>query len=131
MVRRNWVVSPAGCDLRPVRRVTGIFRGRYTPGFEASEFVPCKADAWFIPTDSLATYPYDAKNAWVTWSTFRNPELKWPPAPKDEYGNPVYYVRWRGTVVGPGRYGHMGVAPFQFFVDSVFELRASRKKDCQ
>jgi hypothetical protein len=131
LVRRDWVVPSVGCDLRPMRQVTGIFRGHYTPGFESSEFIPCKADAWFIPSDSLNTYPYDAKHAWASWRAASRQKLNWTPAPRDQSGNPTYYVRWRGTVVGPGRYGHLGVAPFRFFVDSVLELRAPGKKDCR
>jgi len=131
LVRRDWVVPSAGCDLRPLRHVTGIFRGHYTPGFESSKFVPCTADAWFIPSDSLGIYPYDAKRAWATWRSAVPQKLKWPRAPRDDYGNPTYYVRWRGTVVGPGNYGHMGVSPFEFVVDSVLELRAPGKEDCR
>jgi len=131
LVRKDWVVSSAGCDLRPMRKVTGIFRGHYTPGFESSEFVPCSADAWFLPSDSLDTYRYNARHAWASWRDAKQQGLKWPDAPRDTYGNSTYYVRWRGTVVGPGNYGHMGVAPFEFLVDSVLELRAPTTKDCR
>jgi hypothetical protein len=130
-VRRNWAVSTNGCDPRPIRRVANTFRGRFSPGFESSEFVPCKADAWFTPNDSLETYPFDARFAWVAWSAAAYQRVKWPRAPKDRHGNPVYYVRWHGTVVGPGRYGHLGVAPFEFVVDSVLEMRPPRKGDCR
>jgi len=63
IVRRDWVVETAGRDLRPVRHVTGVFRGHYRPGFESSEFVPCPAHAWFIPGDSLDSYPIDMRRA--------------------------------------------------------------------
>lgn len=124
-------MSTKGCDLRPLREVKGVFRGYYTPGFESSEFVPCSTDAWFIPDDSLSVYPFDARNAWVTWDAAAVRRLKWPEVARDKYGNSKYYVRWRGTVVGPGRYGHLGVSPFEFRVDTVFELRAPRRKDCR
>ncbi len=131
VLRHDWIVSSAGCDLRPLRQVSRIFTGHYTPGFESSKFIPCANDAWFVPTDSLDLYPYDAKEAWVTWRDAANQQVKWPDAPRDEYKNPTYYVRWRGTLVGPGRYGHLGVSPFQFFVDSVLLLRAPTKNDCR
>jgi hypothetical protein len=114
-----------------VRRVAGIFQGHYTPGFESSDFVPCSADGWFIPGDSLEAYKYDARRAWVTWPQSVGDGVKWPDAPRDSYGNPRYYVRWRGTVVGPGHYGHMGVSPFEFVVDAVLELRPPTAKDCR
>ena len=125
-VRRDWAVNTTGCDPRPLREVKGVFRGHYTPGFEASKFTPCASDAWFIPSDSLSY-----RSAWATWRPGVGRELKWPKAPHDEYGNPTYYVRWRGTAIGPGRYGHLGVAPFEFLVDSVLELRAPKKTDCR
>jgi hypothetical protein len=130
-LRRDWTVPTAGCDRRPVRRTVGVFRGHYTPGFESSEFVPCESDGWFIPGDSLDLYPFNARRAWATWPPGVGRDLKWPDAPRDSYRNSRYYVRWRGTVVGPGRYGHMGVSAFEFVVDSVLELRAPRKRDCR
>ncbi|HET7551681.1 MAG TPA: hypothetical protein VFK04_10325 [Gemmatimonadaceae bacterium] len=129
-LRRDWTVSTAGCDHRPVRRVTGVFRGHYRSGFESSEFVPCAADAWFISGDSLDSYRTDARRAWATWRPDAGKELKWPDVPLDDNGNPRYYVRWRGTVVGPGHYGHMGVSPFEFLVDTVLELRRPGPQDC-
>jgi hypothetical protein len=131
ILHRDWAVGTAGCDPRPVRRVSGVFRGHYTPGFESSEFVPCPTSAWFLPADSLDGYPYDAHRAWVEWSIGFMREVSWPTAPRDTYGNSRYYVRWRGTVLGPGRYGHLGVSAFEFRVDSVFEVRAPRRRDCE
>jgi len=131
LVRRDWLVSRTGCDPRPVRRVTGVFRGHYTSGFEASEFIPCAADGWFIPGDSLDTYPFNARRAWVTWPAAVGESVKWPDAARDRYGNSRYYVKWRGTVVGPGRYGHMGVSTFEFQVDTVLELRIPGRRDCR
>lgn len=130
-VRRDWAVSNIGCDLRRIRRVTAIFRGHYTPGFESSEFVPCPADGWFVPGDSLDKYPFNNRRAWVEWWPGFRQRLEWPEVRRDEYGYPRYYVRWRGTVVGPGRYGHMGVSAFEIQVDSVMELRAPSKRDCR
>ena len=130
-VRRDWAVSRVGCDPRTIRHVRGIFRGHYTPGFESSEFVPCAADGWFAPGDSLDWYPFNNRRAWVEWAPGFNQRLKWPTAPRDKHGYSPLYVRWRGTIVGPGRYGHMGVSAFEMSVDSVMELRAPAKRDCR
>ena len=130
-VRRDWSVSRIGCDPRMLRHVKGTFRGHYTPGFESSEFVPCPADGWFVPGDSLDWYPFDNRRAWAEWAPGFRQRLRWPTAPRDKYGNSRFYVRWRGTVVGPGRYGHMGVSAFEIRVDSVMELRAPRRRDCE
>lgn len=131
-MRRDWQVSTAGCDSRPLRRITGEFRGHYVGGFEASEFRPCPKDAWFVPDDSLDLYPFDNRRAWATWSDRAGQSVRWPRgAPEDPDGNPRYYVRWRGTVVGPGHYGHMGISAFEFFVDSVLEVRVPAALDCR
>ena len=131
-VRRDWVVATTGCDPRPLRRVEGTFRGYYTPGFESSEFVPCASDAWFLPGDSLRVKPYDERRAWARLQRASLPvNFVWPRVSRDKYGNPRYYVEWRGTVVGPGHYGHMGVSPFEFHVDRVLTLRAPRRGDCR
>lgn len=50
---------------------------------------------------------------------------------RDSYGNPRFYVRWQGTVEGPGEYGHLGISPFEIWVDSLIEIRAPSKADCQ
>ncbi|HEX6039373.1 carboxypeptidase-like regulatory domain-containing protein [Longimicrobium sp.] len=129
--RRDWAVDTAVCDPRPLRSITGAFRGYYTPGFESSEFVPCMEDAWFVPSDSLRTGSLDQRRAWAILRGARFPDGFTPgDAPRDSYGNPRYYVHWRGTVTGPGSYGHMGVSIFEMRVDSVLELRAPRVDDC-
>jgi hypothetical protein len=130
-VRRDWSVSATSCDPRPLRRITSVFRGHYSMGLEESTFVPCPSDAWFLPGDSLHVFPYDARRAWATWSDRARASLQWPKeAPTNTVGSLRFYVRWRGTVVGPGHYGHMGVSPFEFLVDSVVEVRVPRALDC-
>ena len=129
-VRRAWTVSTVGCDHRPIREVTRTFAGHYTPGFESSEFIPCPGSVWVLPEDSLGTGP---SRAWVTWPLALRTDTSfvWPDAPKDAWGNSTYYVRWRGTMVGPGRYGHLGGSPFEFRLDTVFEIKRPSPKDCR
>lgn len=129
--RRDWRVTPSGCDPRPLRRISGMFRGYYTPGFESSEFAPCAADAWFLPGDSLRTRPYDERGAWADFEKGVLQGFQWPQAPRDRDGNRRYYVQWRATVEGPGHYGHMGGAPFAIHVDSLAVVRAPEAGDCQ
>ena len=72
--RRGAVRPPA----RPVRRVSGVFAGHYTPGFESTTFVPCAADAWFVSADLLDAYPFDARRAWARWRRGAERGLRWP-----------------------------------------------------
>jgi hypothetical protein len=130
-VRRDWLVPSAGCDTRPIRHLSGTFRGHYSAGFEQSEFIPCPAEAWFTLGDSLHLYRFDNRRAWVEWSPSAADGVRWPRVKAGKDGYPHYYVRCRGSIVGPGRYGHMGVSAFQFRVDSVLELRAPTERDCR
>jgi hypothetical protein len=130
-VRREWTVDPAGCDPRPLRRVSGVFRGYYSMGYEVSDFIPCAADAWFVPADSVKSKPMDRRSAWAVLDEARFPEaFRWPRTVPDKYRQMHYYVHWRGTVIGPGYYGHFGLSAFELRVDSVLELRAVREGDC-
>lgn len=129
-LRRDWTVQSDGCDQRVVRHQKGVFRGHYMPGFEASAFDPCPANAWFLPSDSLGRETIN-RRAWVTWAANAVGSRSWPPAPRDAFGNPRYFVEWRGTVIGPGHYGHMGVSPFELRIDSVLSIRAASDADCR
>ena len=132
LARLDWRINPRGCDLRRPRRVVGTFRGHYTPGFESSQFVPCPADAWFQPSDSLHLYPFDARDAWVELSeSARRDGLVWPEVPRDSFGNPRYYAHFRGTINGPGHFGHLGVSVFKFLVDSILVIRDPASSDCR
>ena len=128
-IRRDWAVDTGGCDTRVVRRVAGVFSGHYTSGFESSSFVPCRADEWFLPSDSLQA-DHD-RRAWVVWpKPEERQRLAWPEVPRGASRNPRYFVRLRGTVVGPGHYGHFGVSAFQLEVDTLLEVRAPGADDC-
>ena len=121
-LRRDWTVQADGCDQRAVRHQKGVFRGHYTPGFEASAFVPCPANAWFLPSDSLGRETIN-RRAWVTWAANAVGGLTWPPAPRDGFVNPLYFVEWRGRSSDPGtmatwayRRSSFGLTAFSQFV---------------
>jgi hypothetical protein len=115
--------------------VAGVFRGYYTVGFESSKFVPCAADAWFIAGDALRREPYDERRAWVEWPNDSGRTLRrvtWPRiASLRRTGYATYFVQWRGTVEGPGRYRHLGVSAFEIRVDSVLVVRKPTRRDCR
>jgi hypothetical protein len=126
----DWSASIAGCDPRPDREVIGTFSGHYSNGFEESGFVPCPADSWVIPADSLDP---GRGPAWVDWRPGHSNRagLVWPAVPGGIGGVRRYFVTWRGTVVGPGHFGHMGASPFEFLVDSVIGVSPPAAGDCQ
>jgi hypothetical protein len=127
-------VDTLGCDLRPLRRMAGVFAGHWSRGFEQSSFTPCATASWYVSSDTLGISDY-ARSAWLSLSGGdRAPGAPavWPRArlvlPPWNY--PEHFIRWRGTVIGPGRYGHMGVSGFEAHVDSILEVRTPASTDC-
>jgi hypothetical protein len=132
-VEQTLDVSYSKCDTRPVRRVTGIMVGHYSSAFEHSGISACVASDWFGPTDSLRR----------TFAWLRTKQrIKWPKPAHPDYvdengkkhtatGLSYYFIRARGTLEGPGSYGHMGGSQFQFAIDSVLEVRTPRDNDCR
>ena len=130
MGRRDWIVSTNGCDKRPIRRIQGAFRGHYHAVFEGFSFVPCPADAWFLPSDSLESFRVVEKYASPVWSAEFARRIKWPKVRPDSVGVHRYYAHWRGTITGPNN-TTVGGGPFTFAVDSMLEFRAPRNSDCR
>lgn len=128
------VVDHHGCDPRPIRSETRVFSGFWTPGFESSEFVPCTGDDWTLPSDSLSATSLEFR-AWADPDSAGQRSMKrvhWPAdAPRDAWGNPTYFVRWHGTMVGPAEYGHMGVSPFHLTVDSIVSVGKPTSGSCR
>lgn len=110
------VVSSDGCDERPITSRAGEYSGYYTYGFEEGRF------RWTGDT---------TLGIWVTFA--RRPasggSIEWP-ASTEENPYPCVFVRWFGTLTGPDRYGHLGIASYQVSVDSVAEVRAAPKAAC-
>ena len=125
------VVNHTGCDPRPLRSERRVFTGLYTPGFESSDFLPCANDTWILSSDSLTWLPFKP-HAWVTWGDYRKVDgVSFPSgAMRDSYGNPTYFMCWRGIMKGPGSYGHMGVSQFDFAVDSILAIAIEAPAGC-
>jgi hypothetical protein len=119
-------VAPRTCDEPAYSERVGIFRGSFYSAFEVSAFRPCPDSTVGLPAGLPHVFwapPSAAVTADSTaWSQFSML------APADSSGGgPVvessWYVRWRGVLKGPGRYGHMGVSVYSLHVDSVLEVR--------
>jgi hypothetical protein len=111
------VLSSGTCDLRPTRAVSGRFAGLYTGGFEESSFRRCdypRQAIWLsFGPEAMAQYR-DALTA----------------LPADTVPHPIY-LEARGTLTGPGVYGHMGSAEYELHVDSVYQVGGTTPADCQ
>lgn len=61
----------------------------------------------------------------------QNQAIDWPArAPRNAWGSPRYFVVWRGTLKGPGSYGHFGVSEFEMLVDSIVLVKVPGTSDC-
>lgn len=115
------------CVEPPIETRTGEFTGRYVPGFESSRFTPCRP---FADLRGTAYEGYEGY-AWVTFddSVLNRARAKWPDSGRDPY--PPFFVRWKGTLTGPGGYGHLGVSSYLLRVSEILEMRKAAKADCQ
>jgi hypothetical protein len=110
------------------RRVA--LRGVYSSGFEESRFVPCREPGAEF---SQLWGPRHLRDAWVDFAEVPRgiPRARWPRGAQKEHGYLHWYVEWTGTLTGPGSFGHLGVAPYLFTVDSVSVARSAGPGECQ
>ena len=106
------VVVPIGCDQRPFEIVQGELSGHWASGFELNDFVPCQ--------DS-------SKRAWVERRGLRPGELWQLPAGERVPNGSRWFVRWRGTLLGPRGF----VMRYHMVVEDVLEMRPPAAHDCQ
>lgn len=108
-------VSSRGCPPVSDERE---YRGHYTGGFEASDFVPCGGEG------------RPETNWWVELLPQARAGVHWGDG--DDVGNAFrYYVRWRGVLSPPGRYGHMSAGTRQLAVTRVLEVHRPTPGDCE
>lgn len=106
---------------RPIE-TEGLLRS----GFEVRSFKPCRP---FLDLDAAGRF--DARqNAWVDFevdpSQLPLPDPLWV----REGAEAHWYLRVRGTLLGPGNFGHLGASPFQLTVDTILEVRKPMTGDC-
>ena len=112
--------------------VVGEFRGYHDGAFEYSGFVPCR-DRSGIPAAHPVRSSVPQPEVWVTIiDTAGMPARPWPT--RQIAGRlRLYdraYVRLRGTLVGPGRYGHFAMAQYELRVDSVLQVARTGPPCC-
>lgn len=124
MSRVRLALDPDACVEPEERLERGVYRGHYTVGFETSSFRPCEP----LPDLSATAYGLEDYEAWLEFVE-GVARTGWPDVPAVFRGY-TYYLRVRGTLRGPGGYGHMAVAPYLLLVDSVLDVRPPEDGDC-
>ena len=114
-------VDTSLCNEPAPRAVRGEFRGYYRSGFEESEFSPCADSALGVPMGEHAQNGWTGTLAWVGFNASSEASLAaarkaFRARHRDDDG---VYVRWIGTLEGPGRYGRGPASSYLFRVDSV------------
>jgi hypothetical protein len=122
-------MTPLECAEPMVETMRGTFEGVYTTGFDGEWFRPCTA--FRRPVGDA----YDLRDplAWVSLDegAARDPRLaklltRWPAEEPAEF-----FVRWNGTLTGPGSYGTRGAATHLFFAQRILEIRRAAPGDCK
>jgi len=105
--------------------VDAEFVGYYHSAFELSAFVPCPGTIERVWRPLL-----DTRDVWVDISNraWRAGRRLWPTTKLTTDAR--YFVRWKGRLTGPGRYGHLGGARYLLRVDRILEVRTPGPGDC-
>jgi len=104
----NLQVDPELCHEPACASFEGTFSGRYAQGFEQS---------WFEPEGNLVHGPGgEQRKVRVAWVRFSRGALS-----SVFHWDKHYQVRWKGTLTGPGAFGHMDGADYSLVVDEVLD----------
>ena len=108
-------LAPATTSPAAPRQPPRELAGHVVVGPDDSTFTPCGSGegGW-----------------WVRISSGARRTISWPKRPwVATY--PRYFVRWRGTVSAPGKFGPDGTRRRRFTVESVVEIRNPAEDDCR
>jgi hypothetical protein len=102
-------------------------KGVWSIGFEDGFFTPCKPFTQ-IP---LGAYRDWSHMAYLTLSTDGiYPRGEWPKI-KTENGYSRFLLVVEGDLIGPGSYGHMGIATYLLKVTRIVSIKAASKTSCR
>ncbi len=121
----NILVPRGVCIEPPYFEEVGVFRGRWSRGFEEDSFRPCDGDTTTTRTARLVNPRPSGAGGRVTLSPVAEAQFeRWPWRIRRQGGvGQTYFVVWRGTFRGPGQYGPSNVHAYEMQVDSIIDLR--------
>ncbi len=115
-----------GCTDVPVDTVRVRTRGVLSSGFEDGFFTPCK------PFDQikLGGYRDFSGQAYLGFAkSVIQPREGWPTV-KPDHSYTRIFLDVEGDLIGPGSYGHMGIATYELVVTRVVNAKAASKTSC-
>jgi len=121
-------MNPTECVEPAVETTRGTFAGHYSTGADGETFEPCRS----FPSPNGDAYDPREQLAWVALSDTIARDARLVSvagrAPADVPTS--LYVRWVGTLTGPGSYGSGGRASYLLHVERILEIRRSDPRDC-
>jgi len=119
-------VDMGGCTDVPIDTVLVRTKGVLSEGFEDGFFTPCKR----FDQIPLGGYRDFSGLAYLGFAEKGiQPPGGWPAvAPEDGYYKTFMDVE--GKLIGPGSFGHMGLAAYRLIVTRVFSAKAATPKSC-
>ena len=123
------------CASQPHLELNRLFSGWYITEFEGSSFQACPDE----PVPLTLRYRASAMDTLGLWGTPTWVELapraaeflRHSEPPAQDSSRNRWFVRWYGTLRGPGTYGHMGGSSYSLYVDSMVLAKTPRATDCQ
>ena len=117
------------CVEPTVVTARGTFAGHYSTGMDGETFQPCK----YFPAPNGDAYDLREQLAWVALSdtTARDSRLVKVTGSAPGDAPALLYVRWTGTLTGPGSYGIGGRASYLLHVERILEVRRAAPRDCE
>jgi hypothetical protein len=119
-------IDMQGCVDAPVDTVRVRTRGVWSTGFEDGFFTPCKRFNQ-IP---LGAYRDLSGLAYLGFARSGiTPPGGWPDVKPDD-GYRKTFLDVEGDLIGPGSYGHLGIAIYELKVTRILSAKAASKTSC-
>jgi hypothetical protein len=115
-----------GCVDAPIDTVRVRTQGVWSTGFEDGFFTPCKR----FNQIRLGAYRDYSGLAYLSFARSGiEPPAGWPDV-KPEDGYRKTYLDVEGDLIGPGSYGHMGIAIYELKVTRILTAKAASRASC-
>ena len=109
-------VSNGFCNEPEYTERAMTIAGHFMHGFELNSMSPCNPGAL-----DLTKNTWGEPRIWVVLPAGSSAEIE---------PDVTHYIEARGTLKGPGRFGHFGMAAYEFEIDEILSHEAVAETDC-